>query len=133
MPDRLIGNTHLRGSSVLALAFLASFLCSGRAFGKEPLEVTIPCRVLETMLSRTLQIRLAIFHYRDTADRERLGKILREDDGDQIQFQSSDGTWHSATMFRVRTCFGRGVLVFRASEARLAAKQGFLLRIAAAK
>lgn len=107
----------------------AAFLCCVPAFSANPAQVTIPCRVLETMVSQRLQVRLAIFHYRDAIDRERLGKILREDNGDQVRFQSSDGEWHSATLFRIRTCFGRGLLVFQVSSARLAAKQDILLRI----
>ncbi|MGH9430807.1 MAG: hypothetical protein ACRD3T_04635 [Terriglobia bacterium] len=112
------------------LALCAITVCEGRAYAAKPGQAIIPCRVLETMVSRQLHVRMAIFHYRDAADRERLGKILREDNGDQVRFQSTDGKWHSATLFRIRTCFGRGLLVFRVSEAQLAAKQDFLLRVA---
>lgn len=78
---------------------------------------TIACRVLEAEESTRYGVRLVIFHYRDDAERAKLGALLRKDDGATVEFQSPGGKWRPATVLRLRICFGRGLLVYRLSRA----------------
>jgi hypothetical protein len=87
----------------------------------------IACRALEVHTEATLGVTVVVFHHRDDADRDRLGALLRGHDGALIQFKTSDGASHPATVMRLKSCFGRGLLVFRAGATRLAEKDEFLL------
>jgi len=94
----------------------------------QPLPEEINCRVLEAMSSRQFKIRFVVFRYQSPSDRARLGSLLRKYDGTAVRFESRDSQWHVATLLRMRSCFGRGLLVFPISEAQLAEKDEFLLR-----
>ncbi|MGH9325422.1 MAG: hypothetical protein ACRD2B_01835 [Terriglobia bacterium] len=88
----------------------------------------ITCRALEVKVSRKFGIRLVVFHYRDAADRSRLGKLLREHDGSSVEFRVGDEQWHPATVLRLKTCFGRGLLLFPLSSPPVTEGESFLLR-----
>ncbi|HEY6293466.1 MAG TPA: hypothetical protein VI455_18085 [Terriglobia bacterium] len=72
-----------------------------------------------------------IFHQADSSDRDQLGAFLKEHDASSVQFQTPQGSWQEATVFRLKTCFGRGLLVFPAGRAALAEGDRFLLRLGA--
>jgi hypothetical protein len=91
-------------------------------------EETLACRALEVHTSEQPAVTLVIFHQREKKDSERLGALLREYAQGPVEFQTADGAWHSATVTRLRTCFGRGLLLFPAGSARLAEKDVFVLR-----
>ncbi len=93
-----------------------------------PPKALVPCRVLEAHTDATLGVTLVVFHQRDDADRSRVGALLRAHDGAGIEFQTSDGTSHAGTVMRLKSCFGRGMLLFRAGAAAVAEKDDFLLR-----
>jgi hypothetical protein len=88
----------------------------------------IACRVLE--IHETANSVLVIFHQRDVQDRDALGKFLQAHTDGAAQFQSMDGAWHDATVFRIKSCFGRGLLVFPAGAAKINDKDTFALRAA---
>jgi hypothetical protein len=88
----------------------------------------VACRALEAHTDATLGVTIVVFHQRDDSDRSRVGALLRAHDGAAIEFQTSDGTSHAATVMRLKSCFGRGLLLFRAGAATLAEKDEFLLR-----
>ncbi len=88
----------------------------------------VACRALEAHTDAALGVTIIVFHQRDDADRSRVGALLRAHDGAAIEFQTSDGVLHAATVMRLKSCFGRGLLLFRAGAATLAAKDEFLLR-----
>ena len=90
--------------------------------------LTIRCRVLEAKTARTPAVTLVIFHQAESADRDSLGAFLRKADGEGVEFQTADGVWHPASIFRLKSCFGRGLLVMTASEVRLHQGDKFLLR-----
>ncbi len=92
----------------------------------------VACRVLEAHTDPTLGVTLVVFHQRDDADRSRVGALLRAHDGAGIEFQTSDGAPHAGTVMRLKSCFGRGLLLFRAGSATLAERDDFLLREPAA-
>jgi hypothetical protein len=83
---------------------------------------------MEVINAEQLGVRVAIFHQRDKADGPRLGKLLQEYTGQETEFETSDGKRHGALVVRIKSCFGRGLLLFAAREAKLAEKEDFILR-----
>ena len=128
MAAKAPGTIDLRKLCVALLAASLIVAVSAATFAARPQEATIRCRVMEAMSSTQFHVRLVIFHYGDAVDRSRLGALLKQYNGGVVQFRSGDRDWHAATVLRLRTCFGRGLLVFAASEAQLAEKQDFQLR-----
>ncbi len=109
---------------ILGLFFLlAPATLAQKHSGPEAVE----CRVMEVFVAEQIGAA-AIFHQRDKVDGPRLGELLLAHSGAEMEFRTSDGKWHRATIFRVKSCFGRGLLVFAASEAKLGEKDEFVLR-----
>ncbi len=111
---------------VLSLGLAALGSADGAATSADPM--VIACRVMEVGASRQFGVSIAIFHYRDAADRDRLGSFLRHYTGTTVEFQMKNGAWQKATLLRLKTCFGRGLLIFPVSEVRLAPGDEFMLR-----
>jgi hypothetical protein len=111
---------------LLAAVFVIAVIPSKAA--RPAAATTVPCRVLEAGTSQRFGMAIVIFHYRDEANRARLGALLREYDGETAQFSTADGNWHTATVLRLKTCFGRGLLLFPAAQAHLAAHDQFILK-----
>lgn len=87
----------------------------------------IPCRALEVHTDAKLGVTIVVFHQRDDGDRDRVGALLRSHDGEAIEFRTGDGASHSATLMRLKSCFGRGLLLIGAGAPRVAEKDEFLL------
>ena len=98
------------------------------AFRPTPASTAIPCRVLESHTSDRDQMTVVVFHQRDAGDRTRLGELIRKRDGAAVMFMMTDRNPHSATLFRLKSCFGRGLLLFPAASARLSAGDEFELQ-----
>ena len=124
---------------VLPLALLAATTASGPAAARQAVEPAgasgqlVACRALEVHADAGLGITVVVFHQRDDDDRSRVGAILRAHDGTSVEFRTTDGASHPATVMRLKSCFGRGLLVFRTGAARLVEKDEFLLREPAAE
>jgi len=88
----------------------------------------VACRVLEAHASPELHVTLVLFHQQEEKDRVRLGNLLRQHSGASVELQTADGAWHTASVVRLKSCFGRGLLLFSAGTAQLQEKQEFLLR-----
>ncbi len=91
-------------------------------------EQNIWCRVLEIETSSQNALTLVVFHHRDAQERELLGALLRERSGTSVHFQTADGAWHPATVLRLKSCFGRGLLLFSAGAPHLTERDNFLLK-----
>jgi len=89
---------------------------------------TIECRAMEVFQAERLGATAVIFHQRDKADGPRLGELLQSHSGEDVEFETHDGHAHRATVARVKSCFGRGLLLFATSDAQLAAGDDFVLR-----
>jgi hypothetical protein len=87
----------------------------------------IACRALEVHRDAKLGVTIVVFHQRDDKDRDRVGALLRGHDGAAVEFRTGDGASHSATLMRLKSCFGRGLLLFPADAARIAEKDEFVL------
>ena len=119
----------------ITLALLALTTATGLATA-QPARAPGPlvaCRALEVHADAALGVTVVVFHQRDDDDRSRVGAILRAYDGASVEFRTADGASHPATVMRLKSCFGRGLLVFRTGEARLVEKDEFLLREPAAE
>ena len=88
---------------------------------------TITCRVMEVFVAKPLGTTAVIFHQSAKADGPRLGQMLLVHTGEKVEFETPDGRRHEATVERVKSCFGRGLLLFHSNEADLAAKEDFVL------
>jgi hypothetical protein len=111
-------------SILLGLCFLLAPAASAQ---KKAGEGTITCRAMEVFVAEPLGTTAVIFHQSDKADGPRLGELLLAHSGEQVEFETPDGQRHSATVERVKSCFGRGLLLFSTKEAKLAAKDDFVL------
>ncbi len=88
----------------------------------------IACRVMEVFEAEPPGATVVIFHQRDKADGPRLGELLLAHTGQEAEFAIDAAKARRAKVFRVRSCFGRGLLVFASGEATLAAGDDFVLR-----
>jgi hypothetical protein len=114
---------------ILVLVAVFSLLTSAGLTNEVPRTETVVCRVMEVVVAERLGATVVIFHQRDKADGPRLGELLRAYSGAEIEFETRDGQCHRATVTRIKSCFGRGLLIFRADEARLTEKEDFVLRV----
>lgn len=89
----------------------------------------IACKVMEAKTSAALHVTTVVFHQGEAARRGRVGAWLRKHDGAVVEFETPDGQWHPASVFRLKSCFGRGLLVFSADTARLEDGSTFVLRL----
>jgi hypothetical protein len=116
-------------------ALLGIFLLPASAARAQnaPAQGTVACRAMEVFESKQLGTTAVIFHQSDKVDGPRLGELLAAHSGEEVEFETSDGRRHAATVERVKSCFGRGLLLFSTKEAKLAAKEDFVLHFSAKK
>jgi len=90
----------------------------------------VACRVREAHTSRVPALGLLIFSQRDKEDAVRLSSLLRHaEDGSSVEIQSGEGgSWQLAQIFRLRSCFGRGLLLVPPGASEPAEGTTFLLR-----
>ena len=91
---------------------------------------TILCRALEVKTDPKTSVTVVLFHQASKADGPALGDMLKSNDGASVEFFTSDGKPHAATVFRLDTCFGRGLLVFPSAAAHLSSHEQFSIRTA---
>ena len=86
---------------------------------------------MEVFTARQLGTTAVIFHQLDKADASRLSDLLKVYSATQVEFETRDGRKHRATVMRMKTCFGRGLLLFPSAEAGLGENYDFMLRFPA--
>lgn len=121
----------IKKAGLLPGLLLALALAVSAAAAKPATTNTVNCRAMEVFVAQKLGTTAVIFHQRDKADGPRLGELLKAHTGEQVEFETADGRWHGATVERVRSCFGRGLLLFASSRGKLAAKEDFVVRFSA--
>src|SRR5581483_8503337 len=112
-------------SAVCCLAFPPVLTREGSGQG------AIRCRAMEVFTARQLGTTAVIFHQRDKADAPRLSGLLKAHSGREVELETRDGRTHRATVMRMKTCFGRGMLLFPSGEAGLGENDDFMLRFPA--
>ncbi len=118
----------------IALLFLSSAAIAQTDAGtasSQPEKVelqTVYCRTMEVIVAERPGASVVIFHQRDKADGRKLSELLQKYTGQEVEFETDDGKRHRATVGRMKSCFGRGLLIFAADEANLGVKEEFILR-----
>lgn len=129
---REIGRRLLPGLAIASLAAALQFATLSFGTSSHPAraaaEETVTCRVLEVHTLKGPGFTVAVFHQRDEKDRERLGSLLRQHPEAAAEIQTTDGTWHTVTVLRLKSCFGRGLLLLPSGTAQLPEKSEFLLK-----
>ena len=92
---------------------------------------TIACRVLEAHASTSPAVVAVVFHQRDQIDQARLASALRQHSGESVEIETGDGRLASATMVRLKSCFGRGLLLLPPDAPAVKDGATFLLKISA--
>src|SRR5271155_1092433 len=62
----------------------------------------VTCHALETHASAQPAVTIVVFNQRDKPDHQRLSDLLKENDGTGVEFRTSDGKWHKATVARLK-------------------------------
>ena len=93
-----------------------------------PPEATIACSVLESHVSQELGVSAAVFHQRNKEEAARFSALLKEHPDASVEFQTTDGAWHKASVARLKSSFGRGLLLFASRSAELKEKDTFVLK-----
>jgi len=91
---------------------------------------TIACRALETHTDDKLNVTVVVFHQRDETQRSQLAELLRGHTGQMVEVRASDGSWRHARLLRLKSCFGRGLLMLPA-PAPFSERAEFALRLPA--
>ena len=89
----------------------------------------IICSVMEAFEEQRLGVRAIVFHQRDKADGPRLGSLLLAHSGEEMELGTAGGRRYRATVFRVKSCFGRGLVVVPTSKLKLGENDEFTLRL----
>ena len=89
----------------------------------------IVCSVMEAFEEGRLGVRAIVFHQRDKADGPRLGSLLLTHSGEEMELETAGGRRYRATVFRVKSCFGRGLVLLPTSKLKLGEQDEFTLRL----
>lgn len=114
---------------VCAVALSASSLAARQAIAHSnaAIESVVECRALEAHASAAPAALVVIFHQNQKKDQPRLAALIKANSGSDAQIQIGNAPWTKARIFRLRTCFGRGMMVLSPGEAAL--KDGDTFRI----
>ncbi len=84
---------------------------------------------MESFEEQKLGMRAIVFHQRDKADGPRLGDLLLKHSGEEMELEASGGSRYRATVFRVKSCFGRGLAIIPTDRLKLGENDQFTLRL----
>lgn len=120
----------MRTKLLLTILVFAATLCIVPSIGARQAVAganIIDCRALEAHSSATPPVIAVVFHQRDKQDQPRLAALLKKDSGATVAVQLGRSTWVNATVVRLKSCFGRGLLLL--SSGSLAIKDGDAFRV----
>lgn len=92
---------------------------------------SVACTAMEVHISAEFKVTAVVFHQQDKNDGPLLASLLSKHSGAAVEFATPDGGWHHAQVFRLRTCFGRGLLVFSSSEVTVEEHRKLVIRFPA--
>jgi hypothetical protein len=113
-----------------AVAFAAPSLAARQAASHSnpaPQPAIVECRVVEAHSSAIPAALVVIFHQQAKKDQPRLSALIKANSGSDADIQIGSAAWKRVSIFRLRTCFGRGMMVLSPGEAAL--KDGDTFRI----
>jgi hypothetical protein len=97
-----------------------------------PQSGVVDCKVLEAHTSPAPAVLVVIFHQNKKQDQPRLAELLKQRSGSSAEVQIGAGAWTKVSVFRLRTAFGRGMLLLPAGSMPLKDGDTFRIRFAAA-
>lgn len=100
-----------------------------RAAATKATNGALMCSVMEAFEEGKLGMRAIIFHQRDKADGPRLGSLLLAHSGEEMVLETTGGRRYRATVFRMKSCFGRGLVLVPSSKLKLGEKDEFALHL----
>jgi len=113
----------------VAVLLLACALCSAAQTEHHGDSLYLACRALEVHSDSQLKVAVIVFHQADESQRAELAQLLRDHSGETVEIQGTEaGGWQRAQMVRMKSCFGRGLLMMTA-PAPVSDGSHFLLRI----
>jgi len=118
--------TSLRLAALIAMLIVLSVHLAAQDRADAEL---VLCRVLEVYSDDALKVSVVVFHQKDEAQRSQLTALLREHSGAMVELQAADGKWRPARLARLKSCFGRGLLILP-TPAPFAEHADFTLRLA---
>jgi hypothetical protein len=83
---------------------------------------------MESFDETKLGVAASIFHQRNKTDGPLLGSLLLAHTGQEMELRVRSGQTYRATIFRVKSAFGRGLVLLPTNEVRLRAGDEFTLR-----
>jgi len=87
--------------------------------GNQSVPNVVTCVALEAHPNAQPGTTVVLFHQRDKSDQARLASLLARADGSSVEIQTRQGKWVTASLVRLRNCFGRGLLLFPSGAAEL--------------
>lgn len=122
----------MRTKSRLLMLLAAIALCAPLLTGAGQTSAadtgTITCRVLEAHTGARPAVVAVVFHQAEKADQPRLGSLLREHSGEEAEVQIGAQTVDEVSVFRLKSCFGRGLLLLPANAPPLKDGATFILK-----
>jgi len=115
--------------AILCAAMIVCVALQGAARQTESGDASpIACRVLEAHTSATPAVTVIVFHQQHKEDGPRLGALLGSHTGEGAEIRVGDAPWAGVTIFRLKSCFGRGLLVLPPGAPGMKDGSTFLLR-----
>lgn len=88
----------------------------------------IACRVLEAHASAAPPVIIIVFHQQNRTDQAGFSALLQQNSGKVASIQVNGGPWRSVSVIRLKSCFGRGLLILPVGAPPLNDGATFLLR-----
>ena len=93
---------------------------------------TITCRVMEAHAGAHPAVVAVVFHQAEKADQPRLASLLVQHSGEEAEVQIGGETQAGVSVFRLKSCFGRGLLLLPANAPPLKDGATFILKFSQA-
>lgn len=93
----------------------------------------VTCRILEVHANKDPGVVLVIFHQRDKQDQPRFAALLKQSNGGAIQIRPAGAQWQTVPVIRLKSCFGRGMLILPAGTTSLKEHADLMVRFPDAK
>jgi hypothetical protein len=126
----------MRAKLLLPVLFAAIALCAPLLAAASQTETgdtgVITCRVIEAHASTHPAVVAVVFHQADKADQPRMASLLLQHSGEEAEVQIGAETRAGGSVFRLKSCFGRGLLLLPADAPPLKDGATFTLKFAQA-
>jgi len=111
---------------LVAMALYAPMLAATRQAETN----AIACRVIEAHAAAHLAVVAVVFHQAQKADQPRFASLLLQHSGEEAEVQVGGEARTAGSVFRLKSCFGRGLLLLPADAPPLKDGETFTLTFA---